>query len=99
MTCIACGNIDTEFFMRKNGHDIFKCPGCGLLFVWPLPADSSAIYSKDYFSGAHQGFGYADYDADKKPMLSAWSKYLDKIEAAQSHKETLLDVGAATGAF
>lgn len=99
MKCIACGDIHTRFFMSKNGHDLFKCPGCGLLFVWPLPADSSAVYSEDYFSGAKEGFGYADYDADKKPMLSAWSKYLDTIESAAGGTGELLDVGAATGSF
>lgn len=99
MKCIACDNTNSEFFMNKNNHDLFKCANCGLMFVFPMPTDLSRIYSEDYFSGAKQGFGYANYDADKKPMLGAWTKYLDIIEKHISRKVRLLDIGAATGNF
>jgi 2-polyprenyl-3-methyl-5-hydroxy-6-metoxy-1,4-benzoquinol methylase len=98
MNCNVCRNQNAKFFMRKNEHDMYKCSGCGLMYVSPIP-DSSAVYNEDYFSGASKGFGYADYDADKKPMLSAWGKYLDIIEEIIPNKGKLLDVGAATGYF
>lgn len=99
MECIVCNHTSPEFFMNKNGYDLYRCSGCGLIFVWPLPQDSAEIYSQDYFSGANKGFGYADYNADKKPMLSAWFKYLALIEKLLPKKGQLLDVGAATGFF
>ncbi|MDP3900379.1 MAG: class I SAM-dependent methyltransferase [bacterium] len=99
MKCAVCDQASPKFFMNKNGYDLYRCSGCGLIFVWPLPKDFAEIYSQDYFSGASQGFGYADYNADKKPMLSAWLKYLALIEKLLPNKGRLLDVGAATGFF
>jgi spore maturation protein CgeB len=99
MTCIVCNNTQSAKFASKHGFDIFRCPECGLLFVWPVPSGSNAIYSDDYFSGAHQGFGYADYDRDKSVMAGTFRKYLDLIGRYAPRKRRLLDVGAATGYF
>lgn len=69
------------------------------MFVWPMPAGFREIYSEDYFSGATAGFGYADYDNDKLPMIPTFEDYLDRMEAAAGSKGRLLDIGAATGFF
>ena len=58
-----------------------------------------AIYGQDYFSGATEGSGYADYDRDKQPVVPAFQQYLDRIEYYRPERGTLLDVGAATGFF
>ncbi len=99
--CAVCESTASELGWR-NGHRIFKCGGCSSFFTWPLPADGENlnIYSEDYFNGAGGGFGYADYDRDKQPMVATFEKYLDVIESfTPAKKGTLLDVGAATGFF
>lgn len=84
---------------RKRGFDLYRCSDCGHLFVWPNPLDHLKIYSDQYFSGAEGGFGYTDYDADKRPMEPTFREYLRRIEEVTGKIGTLLDVGAATGFF
>src|SRR3989344_937126 len=95
--CIVCGPSDYVPFSKKNGHDIFRCTTCGLIFVHPIPTHT--IYGQDYFEGAADGFGYVNYDADKESMVPAFKKNLRHIDAALPARGKLLDVGAATGFF
>lgn len=99
MSCIICNDNRATPFASKHGFDIFRCSRCGLLFVHPIPEATAAIYSDDYFSGAHQGFGYADYDRDKSVMEGTFRKYLDLVGQHAPAKGRLLDIGAATGYF
>lgn len=96
--CPIC-TTSAVFFTAKNMHRLYRCPFCGLIFVWPLPADTSGIYSSDYFRGAKGGFGYVDYDQDKAAMTSTFEVYLDSLETLFPRKGRLLDVGAASGYF
>ena len=78
---------------------MYKCEHCKLLFIYPLPPSLEHIYTEEYFSGAEDGYGYTDYDADKLPMIPTFKKYLDIQKKYRPEKGTLLDVGAATGFF
>lgn len=97
ISCLICGSA-VSFFCSKNGHSLYRCSSCGLIFVYPTPAAASAIYSADYFSGAKGGFGYVDYDRDKEPMRAVFGKYLKILDSLLIGRK-LLDVGAATGFF
>jgi SAM-dependent methyltransferase len=99
-SCIACGSGRANFFAAKNGFEIFRCPSCRLLFVYPAPQDTSYVYGSDYFSGAEKGFGYVNYGDDKEAMRGTFLAYLEKIEQlAGGVKGSLLDIGAANGYF
>ena len=98
-TCPVCDQITSNFFVKKDNFNFFKCGDCGLIFISPVPGDNLKIYSSDYFSGAKKGFGYVDYDIDKRAMSSSLNSYLDKIEKVLPQKGNLLDIGAATGFF
>lgn len=98
ITCHVCGS-EALRFGEKNGHVLYRCATCGLMFVSPLPPSTADIYGRDYFEGAAGGFGYVDYDGDKEPMVPAFKKYLSLLESALGGKGKLLDVGAATGFF
>lgn len=99
ITCLVCQNSKIDFFTKKNDYNIYKCWDCGLIFVWPLPANSAALYTADYFDGAASGFGYVDYEEDKKATAKTLDSYLAKIESYLPLKGRLLDVGAAIGSF
>jgi 2-polyprenyl-3-methyl-5-hydroxy-6-metoxy-1,4-benzoquinol methylase len=95
-----CGAGDCVLFTEKNGYEIYRCASCNLLFVHPLQDAPTAIYDRNYFEGASNGFGYVNYDEDKEPMRPVFQRYLDIIESNLSgEKGKLLDVGAATGYF
>lgn len=96
--CLVCG-ASSKLVGEKSGYPFYRCPDCGLLFVWPVPTDNLEIYSEDYFAGAQEGFGYVDYDQDKSKMTSTFESYLDMLAREGSGAGDLLDVGAATGFF
>jgi len=97
VNCQVC-NSSASYYCRKGDFDYFKCGQCYIVFVWPIP-DSSGIYKKDYFEGAAHGFGYVNYDEDKKAMFPVFNKYLKEIEYSLGKKGRLLDIGAAKGSF
>lgn len=99
MSCPICGQDSISFCARKNGCDLFRCAMCGLIFIHPLPADTSHLYNDDYFAGAVRGFGYVDYDKDKAAMEKQFLQYLADIEMLVGQPGRMLDVGAATGYF
>ncbi|OGI37855.1 MAG: hypothetical protein A2612_05540 [Candidatus Moranbacteria bacterium RIFOXYD1_FULL_44_12] len=70
-----------------------------MIFVWPVPENHFALYEEDYFSGAKNELGYADYESDREILGGTFKKYLKKTEAILPRKGKLLDVGAATGHF
>lgn len=96
--CPVC-RAGADFYFKKNDYALFKCPDCGFVFVCPLPDNTARIYSEDYFNGATQGFGYANYGDDKVAMLPFFVKALETVESFIPKKGALLDVGAATGFF
>jgi 2-polyprenyl-3-methyl-5-hydroxy-6-metoxy-1,4-benzoquinol methylase len=100
MNSAACPLCSTRagYFCEKNGHTLYKCPSCKLLFVYPIPP-SASVYDETYFSGADNGFGYVDYDVDKEPMIPVFEKYMDTVAKLGLKSGKLLDVGAATGFF
>ena len=100
-SCLLC-NATAYPYASKNGFDIYRCKQCALIFTYPLPSKEQMedVYSEDYFSGATGGFGYTDYERDKKPMESGFIRYLEIMEGFIGKDErTLLDVGASTGYF
>lgn len=98
LVCALCGASAPALFMRKNTCTLYACSVCKFWFVYPVPAVID-VYTKEYFTGAHGGFGYVDYDRDKKPMVSTSERYLQRIERYMPRHGRLLDVGAATGFF
>lgn len=98
--CPVCGGKG-KHYANKNSFQVQRCAQCDLMFVWPMPANSVAVYEGDYFTGATQGFGYTDYDVDKQPMVPTFQNYLRRIAryVAPATGKRLLDVGAATGFF
>jgi spore maturation protein CgeB len=99
--CVVCGGKNHSFYAVKAGYKVWKCGSCGTLFLFPLPktSETKSVYSKEYFAGAKEGFGYVDYDADKDAMRSVFERYLRDFERILGKPGRLLDIGAATGYF
>lgn len=97
---IICPNCSSKasFWGNKNNFDLFICDFCKLIFVYPIHNPES-VYREDYFTGAKEGFGYVDYDADKEPMRSTFNKYIDLLNKFGKINGRLFDIGAATGFF
>lgn len=98
--CAVCGGVG-RFAYVKRGFEIYRCSGCATLFVSPIPTEEqlARIYSENYFVGAGEGYGYANYDEDKRPSIRVFHKYLDMIDRHRRPPGMMLDIGAATGFF
>ncbi len=97
--CYVCKSA-AQFYINKDGYDLYACPVCEHAFVYPVPSPEalSKVYSENYFSNGGDGFGYAEYDKDKEPMRDIFVSYLSKLEKLIS-KKAIFDVGSATGYF
>ena len=87
----------------KDGFDIVRCSGCGLVFRRELPtaAELREIYSEEYFRRPEDdadGQGYADYLSDEPLHRLNGSSRAKKL-AALAAPGRLFDVGAAAGFF
>jgi SAM-dependent methyltransferase len=38
MACLICGDSNKESLGKKNAHELFRCHGCGFIFVDPIPS-------------------------------------------------------------
>lgn len=98
LVCCCCRETAFSRYFQKHSCDLYRCGACGLIMVWPVPRESE-IYCESYFKGGKDGFGYADYDEDKRAMEDTFVAFLERIEEYTPGRGKLLDVGAATGYF
>lgn len=98
--CILCGPEDgVSMRFVKNGHAIYRCLACGLMFVYPQPSSEELVqlYDIDYFK---RGNKYLTGDGAKTESLT-FDQDAQKLEVVKVHKSAgrLLDVGCAMGGF
>jgi 2-polyprenyl-3-methyl-5-hydroxy-6-metoxy-1,4-benzoquinol methylase len=103
--CNLCGArvTSTAPVYLKDGHEILRCPACGLLFRGDLPALDALprIYGEAYFRAPGDdlgGQGYADYLADEREHRHNARKRVRLLNRYMPVGE-LLDVGCAAGFF
>lgn len=97
-TACLCGR-DSDFIATLRGFDFYDCSTCDLRFVSPR-FQAQNIYDEDYFNGATHGFGFSNYEEDKKASDSYLNFLIGKIKQfAKKENMRLLDVGAANGYF
>jgi 2-polyprenyl-3-methyl-5-hydroxy-6-metoxy-1,4-benzoquinol methylase len=87
----------------KDGHEILRCPSCGLLFRGDLPVPEALprIYGETYFRAPDDdlgGRGYADYLADETEHRRNARRRL-RLLSRYTSPGRLLDVGCAAGFF
>lgn len=98
--CPICASVTNEPYLAKNSYQLHRCQECDLVFVFPIPPGLVEFYQESYFHNDPDkpGFGYADYEQDKEPMIPVFESHLKKIKSLISGGR-LFDVGAATGFF
>jgi 2-polyprenyl-3-methyl-5-hydroxy-6-metoxy-1,4-benzoquinol methylase len=99
VTCPFCGNQAYFAFSAKdwNQHSsqtlfkYFRCKSCELVFLHPVPADTSSFYVNEQFSIPEK--------LDEFPARVGSQRW--KLDLVRSHLTgpTLLEIGPATGEF
>ncbi len=106
-TCVLCSapvDVGRDLAWRKDGHDIVRCPSCGLVFRAELPDEQalSRIYDENYFRDrldAVDRHGYADYVRDAPLHRASALRRLRLLNGRLPQRGRLLDVGCAAGFF
>lgn len=98
--CPACGGSEQAPLFTKFGHRLVLCPACGTARVAELPSPEAirAIYSLDYFKGAPDKYGYADYMAEEPHTRASFAEKARKLRALAG-RGLALDIGCANGWF
>jgi 2-polyprenyl-3-methyl-5-hydroxy-6-metoxy-1,4-benzoquinol methylase len=101
--CVVCGQAEPAFLFRKDGHDMVRCTGCGLVYVGDDPAaiDFDALYGEAYYTGGSAAV-FANY-VGEEPARRAQARRklwtLRTLPPKVPKRGRLLDVGCAAGFF
>jgi SAM-dependent methyltransferase len=94
-TCTICSTA-SPFLLKKDGYDLYRCPSCALVFVYPQPADTflkEKVYSYESGYQSNKTGAFGKQPKDKKTL-----KILEML-AEQGKEGALLDVGCSNGEF
>lgn len=98
----GAGGAVPRLAFRKDGFDVWRCPGCGLGWVEPMPRreELAAFYAQGYYRGG--AFGYPEGYEQLAPGLERTYRGLLRRLARRHpgrHFARVLDVGCAYGVF
>jgi len=99
--CHIC-ETESNFLMGKDGHRLYQCPDCRLIFVFPQPTKN--YLAQEFYSemSGYQKYKVKDLFTTKESKKT--KKILDYLEKSRQdpknhNRLTLLDVGCSSGEF
>ncbi len=90
--CIIC-QTPSPLLLNKDGYDLYKCPLCLLVFVYPRPKIKflqDKVYSYESGYQSNKKGNFTNHPKDKKTQ-----RIFDSLET----KGNLLDIGCSSGEF
>jgi SAM-dependent methyltransferase len=101
--CALCGRPGPALLFRKDGFDLVRCAGCGLVQVGQDPAaiDFQSLYGESYYNGGSDQV-FANYIGQQtarraQARRKLWA--LRHLPPRVARCGRLLDVGCAAGFF
>jgi hypothetical protein len=96
--CTHCGkesplHFQTQDYNRRISTEIFnyyRCPSCGLIFIWPIPGNLADYYPEEY---------YQLPTSDQLKSISEGERYKIDIVRRYVNSGKLLEIGPAYGLF
>ena len=80
--------------VSEETFDYYRCPGCGLIFLSPVPADLGKYYQADYYHGASP-----PALSDLAAAARKWEGYKIGIVRRFAPDGRLLEIGPGSGGF
>ena len=101
--CVVCGQKNPEPLFRKDGYQMVRCTGCGLVYVGEDPSqiDFNALYGQAYYTGGSDSV-FADYlgeEAARRRHARRKLALLRHLPPRVARHGRLLDIGCAAGFF
>jgi len=92
--CVLCNGTTPEVIEEcRKEFNVLECPGCGLVYVSPLP-------EKVLIESAHSDSYYAPWLKNQRSKrIKMWEKRLRTLNRLSVNKGRLLDIGCAEGLF
>jgi len=92
--CVLCNGTTPEVIEEcRKEFNVLECPGCGLVYVSPLP-------EKVLIESAHSDSYYAPWlENQRSKRIKMWEKRLRTLNRLSVNKGRLLDIGCAEGLF
>ena len=96
--CHICAGGRAKLFMQKESCDFYRCPDCGLEFIFPQPDDTALkkIYSENYYDA--WGLNVDSHTAEKSKRAT-FEYRMNLIRNNLKEGDAILDCGCATGIF
>lgn len=93
--CEICG-IRASFLLNKDGYDLYRCPKCLLVFVWPIP--SSDFLEKKVYSAES---GYQSNKTGNPDLIRKKKKTREIFQTIKQNAKgkRFLDIGCSSGEF
>lgn len=99
--CYLCQKTKPQFFFKKLGYSILRCPNCKLLsldFQTNYQSFIESYYQEGYFAGDPKIRAYENYAQEKVNIIKNAQKIFKTIRLYKK-SGNLLDVGCAMGFF
>lgn len=98
--CPACHVVPDKLHGLVRGHQLVRCPDCGLRWWDFSSVDTAALYSPDAYFSSPNDHGYDDYYALRPAVERTGRRRLQKIRRLLGlEKGRLLDLGCGPGFF
>lgn len=94
--CNLCRGGSSWLLVHKDGFDVVRCRGCGLVFVANPPAEAELAQLYSFETGYHAGL-----ETDSVSNAFHQSEATRNLRLLQRHADggKLLDIGCSTGLF
>ena len=90
--CMLCGSRDARWIVEENGCRIYRCRGCGLVYVHPIP-DAEAMGG--YYASREGACGEAVWERFSAEVFERAARDIRR----RLPKGNLLDMGCGYGFF